>query len=105
MIILPFGTRSGQVKVRLFNPRTGRPFLITRTGRGGVVPTPPWRFETEGRRASRKKRACAPRRVLHDGVQLFDPRSTFDLVRAGQRSNFREIGTFSTLQANIRKTM
>ena len=32
------------------NPRTIRPFLITRTTRGGCY-DPPWRFETEGRRA------------------------------------------------------
>ena len=31
-------------------------------------------------------------------VVIFLP---FDLVLAGQRSNFREIGTFSTLQADI----
>ena len=32
------------------NPRMTRPFLITRTTGGGVL-RPPWRFETEGRRA------------------------------------------------------
>ena len=36
---------------------------------------------------------------------MFYPRSTFDLVMAGKRSNFREIGTFSNLQADIRITM
>ena len=86
------------------NPRRTWAFFITRRTRGGGRCDPPCRFETEGRRASRKKRAYAPRRVLHDGGQFFDPRSIFDLVLAGQRSNFREIGTFSTLQADIRKT-
>ena len=32
----------------IFNPRTGRPFLITRTGRGGVDATPPLAFPNEG---------------------------------------------------------
>ena len=89
----------------VLNPRTGRAFFITRTGREGGLLRPPCRFETEGRRASRKKPADASRRVLHDDGKLFGLRSTFDLVMAGQRSNFRETDTFSTLQADIRKTV
>ena len=34
------------------------------------------------------------------GGVFFDPRSTLDLVMAGQRSIFWEIGVFSTLQDN-----
>ena len=73
------------------NPRPVRAFLITRTVRGGGVGTsPPWRSAPDGRRASRKKPVDAPRRDLAIAHIVFSPRSTVDLVRSGQRSNFRE---------------
>ena len=61
---------------------------------------PPWRFETKRRSASRKRPIDWFRRVLAYGGILFYPRSTFDLVMAGQRSIFGEIDVFSTLQYN-----
>ena len=61
---------------------------------------PPWRFETKRRSASRKRPNDCSRRVLAIGGIFFDPRSTFDLVMAGQRSIFGEIDVFSTLQEN-----
>ena len=61
---------------------------------------PPWRFETKRRSASQKKAIDCSRRVLAIGGILFYPRSTFDLVMAGQRSTFGEIDVFSTLQDN-----
>ena len=76
------------------NPRPGRPFSITRPGRGGGRCDPPWRFETKRRSASRKKTIDCSRRVLAIGGTFFDPRSTFDLVMAGQRSIFGEIDVF-----------
>ena len=76
------------------NPRPVRAFLITRTVRGGggglVRPPPPWRSAPDGRRASRKRPVDAPRRDLAIAHIVFGPRSIFDLVRSGQRSNFRE---------------
>ena len=70
----------------LFNPRPVRAFLITRTvGGGGLVRPPPWRSAPDGRRASRKKPVDAPRRDLAIAHIVFSSRSTFDLVRSGQR--------------------
>ena len=67
---------------------------------------PPWRFETKRRSASRKKKTIdCSRRVLAIGGIFFDPRSTFDLVMAGQRSIFGKIDVFSTLQDNSDGTM
>ena len=70
-----------------FNPRPVRALLITRTVRGGG---PPWRSAPDGCRASRKKTVDAPRRDLAIANNVFSPRSRFDLVRSGERSNFRE---------------
>ena len=51
--------------------------------------------------ALRKKRPIdCYRRVLAIGGIFFDPRSTFDLVMAGQGSIFGKIDVFSTLQDN-----
>ena len=55
---------------------------------------PPWRFETNRRSASRKTPIECSRRVLAIGGIFFDPRSTFTLVMAGQRSIFGEIDVF-----------
>ena len=76
-----------------FNPRPVRAFLITRNVGGGMV-RPPWRSATDGRRASRKKPVDASRRDLAIAHIVFSPRSTFDLVMSGQRSNFREKSHF-----------
>ena len=59
---------------------------------------PPRRFKTKLRSASRKGPIDCSRRVLAIGSILFDPKSTFDVVMAGQRSIFGEIDVFSTLQ-------
>ena len=84
------------------NPRPVRAFLITRTvrGGGGVGTTPPWRSAPDGRRASRKKPVDAPRRDLAIAHIVFSPRSKFDLLRSGQRSNFREKWHFLSLHAH-----
>ena len=80
-------------RITVINPRPVRAFLITRTvrGGGGVGTTlPPWRSAPDGRRASRKRPFDASRRDLAIAHIVFGPRSIFDLVRLGQRSNFRE---------------
>ena len=86
----------------LFNPRPVRAFLITRTVRGGGVGTtpPPWRSAPDGRRASRKRPVDASRRDLAIAHIVFGPRSIFDLVRSGQRSNFREKWHFLALHGH-----
>ena len=61
---------------------------------GGGWYDPPWRSAPDGRRASRKKPIDASRRDLAIAYIVFNPRSTFDLVKSGQRSNFREKSTF-----------
>ena len=76
-----------------------------RTGGGGVGATPPWRFQMKRRRASRKRPADCSRRVLAIGCIIFGPRSIFDPVMAGQRSNFRKFYDFSTSRVHISKTI
>ena len=65
----------------------------SRQGGGGSM-RPNWRFETKRRSASRKRPIDCSRRVLAIGGIFFEPRSTFDLVIAGQRSIFGEIDVF-----------
>ena len=72
---------------------------------GGVGATPPWRFQTKRRRASRKRPADCSRRVLAIGGIIFGPRSIFDPVMAGQRSNFRKFHDFSTSRVDGIKTI
>ena len=85
---------SGFSQITRVNPRPGRPFSITRPGRGGSH-RPPWRFETKRRSASRKRPIDCSRRVLAiGGIFFFYPRSTFDLVMGGKRSIFGEIDVF-----------
>ena len=72
---------------------------------GGVGATPPWRFQTKRRRASRKRPVDCSRRVLAIGDIIFGPRSIFDPVMAGQRSNFRKFHDFSTSRADGIKTI
>ena len=86
------------------NPRPVRAFLITRTVRVLVRPRlvrpPPlaigpwWVVELRG------KPVDAPRRDLVIAHIVFGPRSIFDLVRSGQRSNFREKMRFLALHAH-----
>ena len=90
-----------------FNPR---PFSVFRhlrqwRGGGGVGTTPPWRSAHDGRRASQKKPVDASRRDLAIAYIVFNPRSTFDLVKSGQRSNFRENRHFLDLHAHSGKSM
>ena len=87
------------------NPRPGRAFSITRPGRGGGGCDPRWRFETKRRSTSRKRPIDCSRQVLAIGGIFFYPRSTFDLVMAGQRSIFGEIDVLSTLQDNSNGAM
>ena len=61
---------------------------------------PPWRLRMERRRAKRKRTTDCSQRDLAIGGIIFDPRSTFDLVMAGQRLIFDEIDVFPTLQDN-----
>ena len=83
------------------NPRTTRPFLITRTTRGGVVTTPPPGVSKLSVVALRKKDQSIALDEYSRLVVHFYSRSTFDLVMTGQRSIFGEIDTFfSTLQVS-----
>ena len=52
----------------------------------------------------KKPTDCSQRDLAIGGI-FFGPRSTFDLVMAGQRSIFGEIDVFSTLQDNSDGTM
>ena len=70
--------------------------FATFAGVGGVGATPSWHFQTKRRRASRKRPADCSRRVLAIGGIIFGPRSIFDPVMAGQRSNFRKFHDFLT---------
>ena len=72
---------------------------------GGLVRPPPWCFQTKRRRASRKRPADCSRRVLAIGGIIFGPRSIFDPVMAGQRSNFRKFHDFSTSRVDGIKTI
>ena len=82
-----------------------KPCFATFAGVGGWLVRPPWRFPTKRRRASRKRPADCSRRVLAiDGI-IFDPRSIFDPVMAGQRSNFRKFHDFSTSPVDSMKTI
>ena len=72
---------------------------------GGVGATPPWRFQTKRRRASRKRPADCSRGVLAIGGIIFGPRSILDPVMAGQRSNFRKFHDFSTSRVDGIKTI
>ena len=69
------------------NPRPDTVFRHLRSDRGGGCDPPPWRFQTKRRRASRKRPADCSRRILAIGGFVFGPRSIFDPVMAGQRSN------------------
>ena len=66
---------------------------------------PPWRFQTKRRRASRKRPADCARRVIAIGGIIFGPRSIFDPVMAGQRSNFRKFRDFLDSRVHISKTI
>ena len=52
-----------------------------------------------------KKTVDASRRDLAIAYIVFNPRSTFDLVKSGQRSNFRENRHFWDLHAHSGKSM
>ena len=58
---------------------------------------PPCRFELRVVPLREKQTIDCSRRVLAIGSIFFYPRSTFDLVMAGQRSMFGEIDVFSNL--------
>ena len=49
-------------------------FATFASGGGRGLVRPPWRFETKGRRAYRKKTADCSRRVLAIGGAIFGPR-------------------------------
>ena len=66
---------------------------------------PPWRFQTKRRRASRKRPADCARRVLAIGGIIFGPRSIFDPVMAGQKSNFRKFRDFLVSRVRISKSI
>ena len=87
-----------------FTPRPDTVFRHLRSDRGGGLVRPPWRFQTKRRRASRKRSADCSRRVLAIGGIIFGPRSIFDSVMVGQRSNFRKFYDFSILRVHISKT-
>ena len=78
------------VSCMTFNPRPFSVFRHLRQWRGGGMVRPPWRSAPDGRRASRKKTVDASRWNLAIAHIVFSPRSTFDLVRSGQRSILRE---------------
>ena len=74
-------------------------------GGGGGWCDPPWRFQTKRRKASRKRPSDCARRVLAIGGIIFGPRSIFDPVMAGQRSNFRKFRDFSNSRVDSIKTI
>ena len=78
-----------------FNPRpcTGTLEFITRTCRGEGDTTPA-RFETDGRRANRKKTADCSRRVLAIGGTIFDTRSFFNPVLGVKDQSFAKSANF-----------
>ena len=92
------------IRGRSYIPRPGRPFFITRPGRGGDRCDPPGVSKLSVVALRGKKIDCS-RRELAIGGTFSDPRSTFDLVMAGQRSIFGEIDVFSTLQDNSEGAM
>ena len=83
-----------------FNPRPVRAFLIMRTVRGLVCPPPPGARPLMVVELRGKKTVEASRRDHAFAHIVFSPRSTFDLVRSGQRSNYREKWHFLTLHAH-----
>ena len=87
-------TTPPQLFRRYLNPRPGRAFSITRPGRGWVDATPPGVSKLSVVALREKRPIDCSRRVLAIGGIFFDPRSTFDLVMAGQRSIFGEIDVF-----------
>ena len=93
----------------MFNPRPGRAFSITRPGRVVVVvmdATPPPGVSKLSVVALREKdQSIALDEDSRLVVYFVYPRSTFDLVIAGQRSIFGEIDVFSTLQDNSNEAM
>ena len=60
-------------------------------GGGGGVIRPPWRLAPALRDKNQSMRLAEILTIPHN---LFSPRSIFDLVRSGQRSNFREISHY-----------
>ena len=64
-----------------------KPCFPTFAGVGGGVRPPPWRFQTKRRRV------------------IFGPRSIFEPVMAGQRSNFRKFHDFSTSRVDSINTI
>ena len=79
--------------------------FATFAGVGGGGCDPPLRFQTKRRRASRKRPAACARRVLAIGSIIFGPRSIFDPVMAGQRSNFRKFRDFLVSRVHISKSI
>ena len=93
-------------KIGPINPRPDTVFRHLRSDRGGGgLVRPPWLFQTKRRRASRKRPADCSRRLLAIGGIIFGPRSIFDQLMAGQRSNFRKFYDFSNLRVHISKTI
>ena len=58
-----------------------------------------------GRRASRKRQEDCARGVLANGGIIFGPRSIFDPVMAGQKTNFRKFRDFLVSRVHISKTV
>ena len=79
-----------------FNPRSFSVFRHFRQWSGGGG-KPPGVSKLRVVKLREKKTADSSRRVLAIGGAIFYPRSKFHPVLGGKRSNFREIGTFSTL--------
>ena len=76
----------------LFYTRT--PCFATFAGAGGVVCDPPAFPNGTSKSFAEKKTVDCPRRVLAIGGISFGPRSIFDPVMTGQRSNFRKFHDF-----------
>ena len=83
-------------------PRPVRAFFITGTGQGGwlVGTTLPGDRSLMVVELRGKKTGDASRLDLAIAHIVFSPRSTFDLVRSGQRSNFHEKLHFLDLHAH-----
>ena len=82
------------------NPRPGRAFSITRPGRGGSRCDPPGVLKLSVVALREDYQTIAPMST-RDWWYIFGPRSTFDLVMAGQRSIFGEIDVFFRIYKTI----
>ena len=93
------------LRLLAINPRPFSVFRHLRQWRGGGGTTPPGDRPLMVVELRGKKPVDASRQDLAIAYIVFNPRSTFDLVKSGQRSNFRENRHFWNLHAHSGKIM